>query len=71
MDTQVYSEILKNYAVKCIDRLSEFKEDLYENMKEEGCFDKKSECLSKINIFEQGSEILKNVFNLEEHEKNK
>lgn len=61
---------IKSYAEKCVDILNEFKANLYDTMEEESsCRRKKHECLLKINIFEQGSEILKDVFNLQDKTK--
>lgn len=71
METDIYSEKLKSYAAKCIDKLNEFKADLYETIEKHDCVDEKIKCLSKIDVFEQGSEILKNIFNLKENEKSK
>ena len=66
----VYTDKIKSYAEKCVDTLNEFKTNLYDTMEEESSSRrKKHECLLKINIFEQGSEILKDVFNL--HDKTK
>jgi hypothetical protein len=70
MENKLYSEKIMSYATKCVDILNGFKDDLYDTIEEKSCCnEKKHECLLKINIFEEGSEILKDVFNL--HNKTK
>jgi hypothetical protein len=60
---------LKNKAERCIDVLNCIKDDLFDTIVEHNCFEKKKECLSKINIFNESAELLKTIFNIKERDK--
>jgi len=57
--------VLKTKAEKCIDVLNNFKEDLFQTIKVNSCLDEQMECLKKMNIFQEGSELLKEIFKIE------
>lgn len=57
--------VLKTKAEKCIDVLNNFKEDLFQTIKVNNCLDEQMECLKKMNIFQEGSELLKEIFKIE------
>ena len=56
---------LKLHAEHCIDVLNNVKLSLMDSFKEYECLDKQKDCLNKLNIFNQSSDILKDVFKIE------
>ena len=56
---------LKDHAERCIDILNTVKTTLIDSFKEFECLDKQKDCLTKLNIFSQGAEILKDVFKIQ------
>ena len=65
-DIQTQIDItLKTKAEKYVDALNIFKEDLFETIKLKNCIDEQLECLKRMNIFQEGSDILKEIFKIE------
>ena len=65
-DIQTQIDItLKTKAEKYVDALNIFKEDLFETIKHKNCIDEQLECLKRMNIFQEGSDILKEIFKIE------
>lgn len=58
-------EDLKVRASRYIDILNNVKSSLIDSFKEHDCLEKQKDCLTKLNIFNQGTEILKDVFKIE------
>jgi hypothetical protein len=56
---------LKDYAEKCINILNDVKLNLLNSFKDVECLEKQKDCLMKLDIFSQGTEILKDVFKIE------
>jgi hypothetical protein len=52
-------------AERCIDILNNVKISLIDSFKEFECLDKQKDCLTKLNIFSQGTEILKEILKIE------
>lgn len=65
MDNISLEQDLKVRASKCIDILNNVKSSLIDSFKEHDCLEKQKDCLTKLNIFNQGTEILKDVFKIE------
>jgi hypothetical protein len=65
------STILRSKAEKCIDVLNNFRDDLFETIKMNSCLEEQMECLKKLNIFSEGAELLREVFNIEANVKDK
>lgn len=59
---------LKSKAEKCIDVLNNFRDDLFETIKINTCLEEQMECLKKLNIFNEGAELLREVFNIENND---
>lgn len=58
-------ECSKVRAERCIDILNNVKISLIDSFKEFECLDKQKDCLTKLNIFSQGTEILKEILKIE------
>jgi len=56
---------LKDKAERCVDVLNNFKENLLEKIKLNICLEEQTECLKKMNIFNEGTEILKEIFKIQ------
>lgn len=66
MDNISVEKDLKVRAERCVDILNNVKSSLIDSFKEFECLEKQKDCLTKLNIFSQGAEILKDVFKIEE-----
>lgn len=66
MSKEIVEEDVKLRAERCIDILNDVKLTLLDSFKEFECIEKQKDCLTKLNIFSQGAEILKDVFKIKE-----
>lgn len=66
MSKEIVEEDVKLRAERCIDILNDVKLTLLNSFKEFECIEKQKDCLTKLNIFSQGAEILKDVFKIKE-----
>jgi len=66
MNKEAIEDDVKQRAERCIDILNDVKLSLLDSFKEFECSEKQKDCLTKLNIFNQGAEILKDVFKIKE-----
>jgi hypothetical protein len=66
MNKEAIEDDVKQRAERCLDILNDVKLSLIDSFKEFECLEKQKDCLTKLNIFNQGAEILKDVFKIKE-----
>lgn len=66
MNKEAIEDDVKQRAERCLDILNDVKLSLLDSFKDFECLEKQKDCLTKLNIFNQGAEILKDVFKIKE-----
>lgn len=66
MNKEAIEDDVKQRAERCLDILKDVKLSLLDSFKDFECLEKQKDCLTKLNIFNQGAEILKDVFKIKE-----